>query len=99
MDANRHFVNQNITINNSDILINDALIYRNLEEKLCLQLDIVDFTDANNLFALIGEKVEITMNNFYINGKIEQIIYSRNNIYIIIFEIGGNYSYGTVHAN
>lgn len=99
MDANRHFQNQNITINNSDILVNDALMYHNLENKLCLQLDIVNFTDANNLFALIGENVEIFMNNFHINGKIEQITYSKDNIYIIIFELGGNYNYGTVYAN
>lgn len=96
---NKKFENQNITINNSDILIKDAIMYHNLEEKLCLQLNIVNSLNANDLYILTGEKVNISMNNFYINGKIEQIVHSRDNIYIIIFELGGNYSYGTIYAN
>lgn len=96
---NKKFENQNITINNSDILIKDAIMYHNLEEKLCLQLNIVNSLNANDLYILTGEKVNISMNNFYINGKIEQIVHSRDNIYIIIFELGGKYSYGTIYAN
>lgn len=81
---------QYLSVNDINIAVLDCLFYESADKNFCVQIELVDKKDIE----IIAQQTNIVLllNNFKITGLLQQIIHSKDNIYIIVLQ-GGTYSY------